>query len=160
MDTLLFNANVITMEPAARASAVAFRDTRIAAVGDTKTLLAEAGAQTARYDLQGRTLVPGFIDAHAHVWKIGHLLTSMLDLRRVTSIVDLCAMVRQRDAEMPSGKWLQGRGFNEAGLAERRRPTRDDLDKAVPGRPVVLTRTCGHIFVANSVALKLAGITA
>jgi hypothetical protein len=160
MDSLLFNGNVLTMEPAARVSAVAFRDGRIAVVGDTKTLLAQAGTQTARYDLEGRTVVPGFIDAHAHIWKIGHLLTSMLDLRRVSSIQDLCAAVLERDSKLPQGEWLQGRGFNEAALAERRKPNRYDLDKAVPGRPVVLTRTCGHIFVANSAALKLAGITA
>jgi len=165
LDTLLFNGNILTMESVGRASAVAFgaigfNNGRIAAVGDTKALLAQAAAQTVLYDLQGRTVVPGFIDAHAHIWKIGHLLTTMLDLRRVASIEDLCAAVRQRDAQLPRGDWLQGRGFNEAALAERRKPTRDDLDKAVPVRPVVLTRTCGHIFAANSAALKLAGITA
>ncbi|MGA2214510.1 MAG: amidohydrolase [Bryobacteraceae bacterium] len=160
MDTLLFNGNVLTMEPAARAGAVAFQDGRIAAVGDTNALLSTAGPQTARYDLQGRTVVPGFIDAHAHIWKIGHLLTSMLDLRRVTSVQDLCAAVHERDSKLPTGEWLQGRGFNEAALAERRKPTRHDLDQAVPGRPVVLTRTCGHIFAVNSAALRLAGITA
>jgi predicted amidohydrolase YtcJ len=148
------------MEPAARAGAVAFQDGRIAAVGDTNALLSTAGPQTARYDLQGRTVVPGFIDAHAHIWKIGHLLTSMLDLRRVTSVQDLCAAVHERDSKLPTGEWLQGRGFNEAALAERRKPTRHDLDQAVPGRPVVLTRTCGHIFAVNSAALRLAGITA
>ncbi len=165
LDTLLVNGNILTMESVGRASAVAFgaigfNNGRIAAVGDTKALLAQAAAQTVLYDLQGRTVVPGFIDAHAHIWKIGHLLTTMLDLRRVASIEDLCAAVRQRDAQLPRGDWLQGRGFNEAALAERRKPTRDDLDKAVPVRPVVLTRTCGHIFAANSAALKLAGITA
>jgi hypothetical protein len=165
LDTLLFNGNILTMESVGRASAVAFgaigfNNGRIAAVGDTKALLAQAAAQTVLYDLQGRTVVPGFIDAHAHIWKIGHLLTTMLDLRRVASIEDLCAAVRQRDTQLPRGDWLQGRGFNEAALAERRKPTRDDLDQAVPGRPVVLTRTCGHIFAVNSAALKLAGITA
>jgi predicted amidohydrolase YtcJ len=160
MDTLLFNGNVLTMETPGRASAVAFQDGRIASVGDTETLLAQANAATTRYDLQGRTVVPGFIDAHAHIWKMGHLLTTMLDLRPVRGIEDLCRAVRQRGASLPAGAWLQGRGFNEAMLAEQRRPTRDDLDRALPDRPVVLTRTCGHIFVANSAALNLAGITA
>jgi len=159
-DTLLFNGNVLTMDSPGQATAVAFHNGRVAAVGDSKTLLAQAGAQTTRYDLDGRTVVPGFIDAHAHIWKIGHLLTTMLDLRRVQSIGNLCAAVRERAASLPPGDWLQGRGFNEAVMAEKRKPTRDDLDRAVPDRPVVLTRTCGHIFVANSVALKLAGITA
>jgi predicted amidohydrolase YtcJ len=160
MDALLFNGNVLTMDTAGRASAVVFQNGRIAAVGDSKTLRAQAGARTALYDLEGRTVVPGFIDAHAHIWKIGHLLTTMLDLRRVDSLEDLCGKVRERDAQLPPGDWLQGRGFNEAAMAERRKPTGADLDKAVPDRPVVLTRTCGHIFAANSAALKLAGITA
>jgi predicted amidohydrolase YtcJ len=159
-DTLLFNGNVLTMDSVGRATAVAFHNGHIAEVGDSKTLLEQTGAQTTRYDLDGRTVVPGFIDAHAHIWKIGHLLTTMLDLRRVQSIGDLCAAVHDRAASLPPGDWLQGRGFNEAVMAEKRKPTRDDLDRAVPNRPVVLTRTCGHIFVANSVALKLAGIDA
>ncbi len=149
MDALLFNGNVLTMDATGRATAVAFQNGRVAAVGDSKTLRAQAGAQTALYDLEGRTVVPGFIDAHAHIWKIGHLLTTMLDLRRVHSIEDLCAKVRERNAQLPPGDWLQGRGFNEAVLAEKRKPTRADLDEAVPDRPVVLTRTCGHIFVAE-----------
>jgi predicted amidohydrolase YtcJ len=160
MDALLFNGNVLTMDGTARASAVAFQNGRIAAVGDSKWLRAQTGAQTALYDLAGRTVVPGFIDAHAHIWKIGQLLTTMLDLRRVRSIEELCAAVRERDTTLPSGDWLQGRGFNEAVLAEKRKPNRDDLDQVVADRPVVLTRTCGHIFVANSAALKLAGINA
>ncbi len=159
-DTLLFNGNVLTMDTSGRATAVAFQDGRIAAVGDSRALLAQAGATTARYDLGGRTVVPGFIDPHAHIWKIGHLLTTMLDLRRVHSIGDLCAAVRDRSASLPQGDWLQGRGFNEAMLAEKRKPKREDLDRAVPNRPVVLTRTCGHIFVVNSVAMNLAGIDA
>src|ERR1700748_714114 len=112
MDTLLFNGNVLTMDPADRATAVAFQNGRIAAVGDTKTLRAQAGPRTQLYDLDGRTVVPGFIDAHAHIWKIGHLLTTMLDLRRVRSISELCAKVQERGAELPLGAWLQRRGFN------------------------------------------------
>lgn len=160
MDALLFNGNVLTMDRSGSAGAVAFQNGRIAAVGDSQSLRAQAGAQTTLYDLAGRTVVPGFIDAHAHIWKIGHLLTTMLDLRRVRGIPDLCDAVRERDAQLAPGDWLQGRGFNEAAMAERRKPTRTDLDRVVSNRPVVLTRTCGHIFVANSTALKLAGIAA
>jgi predicted amidohydrolase YtcJ len=159
-DTLLFNGNVLTMEQDERAGAVAFRDGRISRVGDTRALRQEAAPGTTLVDLDGRTVVPGFIDAHAHIWKIGHLLTTLLDLRPVSSIQALLQAVRERDAQLPRGEWLQGRGFNEAALAEGRRPTRHDLDRGVPNRPAVLTRTCGHISVANSAALKLAGVTA
>jgi predicted amidohydrolase YtcJ len=159
MHVLLFNANVLTME-GSRAGAVAFHDGRIARVGDSKTLRAEAPADSMLLDLEGRTVVPAFTDAHAHVWKIGHLLTTMLDLRKASSIKGLDESLRQRDRILPEKAWLVGRGFNEMAMLEKRKPTRFDLDLAVPHRPTALTRTCGHIYVVNSVALKLAGITA
>jgi hypothetical protein len=136
------------------------RDGRIAQVGTTADLLAHAGAATKKIDLAGRTLVPGMNDAHAHIWKIGHLLTSMLDLRRVASIDELVRSVKAFSARLPAGSWLLGRGYNEAAMKERRAPTRADLDRAEPSRPVVLTRTCGHIYAVNSAALEKARIGA
>jgi predicted amidohydrolase YtcJ len=65
---------------------------------------------------------------------------------------------RRRDRELPEDAWLLGRGYNEQLLAERRQPTRWDLDLAAPNRPVALTRTCGHMIVGNSRALALAGV--
>src|SRR5271169_4812944 len=118
-DALLFNGNVLTMDGGRKASAVAFRSGRVAAVGDSKTLLAEAGANTTLVDLGGRTAVPGFTDAHAHVWKMGHLLTTMLDLRKTSSLASLVEEVRDRDRQLPEGKWLVGRGFNEVAMTER-----------------------------------------
>jgi predicted amidohydrolase YtcJ len=158
MDTLLLNGNVLTMEGGRRESAIGFRNGRIARVGESNDLRAETTFGTKIVDLGGRTVVPGFTDAHAHVWKIGHLLTSMLDLRNIPSLPALADAIRARDAVLPQGRWLLGRGFNEIALAEKRKPSRYDLDRAAPHRPVVLTRTCGHIYAANSVALNLAGI--
>jgi predicted amidohydrolase YtcJ len=159
-DLLLVNGNILTMdEHVPLGSALLVRDGKIIAVGSTEELRSqEHGAEI--IDLGGRTAVPAFTDAHAHIWKIGHLLTTMLDFRRTTSLVDLIDDVRRRDKELPAGTWLLGRGFNEIVMREKRKPTRHDLDLAAPDRPVVLTRTCGHIYAANSVALKLAGITA
>ncbi len=160
LNLILFNGNILTMDRAGRASAVAFHNGRIARVGDSATLLAESSPDTKKLDLEGRTVVPGFTDAHAHVWKMGHLLTTMLDLRRTTSLPDLISEVQARDKQLPAGRWLVGRGFNEIAMPEKRKPTRHDLDLAAPHRPVVLTRTCGHIYSVNSAALQLAGITA
>lgn len=156
-DVVFCNGTILT--PAGSASCVVVRDGRIAAVGQSDDLLRGASGAK-RIDLAGRTLVPGFNDAHAHVWKIGHLLTTMLDLRRTTSIAAIVDDVRRFGARLPEDRWLLGRGYNEAALDERRPPTRHDLDRASPGRPVVLTRTCGHIYAANSAALARAGITA
>jgi predicted amidohydrolase YtcJ len=160
LDLVLYNGAVLTQAIPAEATAVGVSAGRIAVVGDDATVLSAAGPATRRIDLAGRCLTPGFNDAHAHIWKIGHLLTTMLDLRRVGSVDDLVARVARFSERLPDGAWLLGRGFNEAAFPERRAPTRDDLDRAAPARPVVLTRTCGHIYATNSAALDRAGIGA
>jgi len=158
LDLVLYNGIVLTETRQAPVSAIGVRDGRVALAADDRTALAEAGPNTRRIDLAGRTVVPGFNDAHAHIWKIGQLLTSLLDLRRIASIDELAQSVKRRAGGVPDGAWVQGRGYNEAALAERRSPTRDDLDPVAPRTPVVLTRTCGHICVANSAALERAAI--
>ncbi len=160
LDLALYNGVILTQTQPAHAQAVGVREGRIAVVADNRTVLDAAGPSTRRLDLHGRTCVPGFNDAHAHIWKIGQLLTTMLDLRGVASIEELVAAVARSADRLPAEAWLQGRGYNEAAMRERRLPTRDDLDRAAPRRPVVLTRTCGHICTASSAALERAGIGA
>jgi len=160
LDVVLYNGTVITLANPALAQAVGVRDGRIATVGTTADLLSLAGPHTKKIDLAGRTVVPGMNDAHAHIWKIGHLLTTMLDLRRVAGIDELVKSVKTFSARLPPGAWLLGRGYNEAAMKEQRAPTRVDLDRAEPSRPVVLTRTCGHIYAVNSAALDKAQIVA
>jgi len=160
LDLVLYNGNVLTQAGTGVAAAVGVRDGRIVRVGSTSDVLQEAGPATRRIDLAGRTLVPGFNDAHAHIWKIGHLLTSMLDLRSTRSVQEVRDRVRAFGAALPSGSWLLGRGYNEALFPGARPPMRGDLDAACPDRPVVLTRTCGHIYAVNSLALQKAGIGA
>lgn len=158
-DLVLHDARVLTPAGTSPASTIVIRDGRIAQVGDAG-VAAAAGPGARRLHLGGRTVVPGFHDAHAHIWKIGHLLTTMLDLRGVESIDALVARVTAFRARLPEGAWLLGRGFNEATMAEGRPPTRRDLDRAAPDLPVVLTRTCGHIYAVNSVALARAAVDA
>ena len=90
-DLILVNGNIITvdvltMDRPCPATAVAFQNGRITRVGDSRTLLQDARPATKVVDLGGRTAIPAFTDAHAHVWKMGHLLTTMLDLRRTGSL--------------------------------------------------------------------------
>ncbi len=158
-DLVLTGATILTGRLGGPATTVVVRDGRILAVGDERAADA-AGPGAKRIDFEGRTVVPGFNDAHAHVWKIGHLLTTMLDLRGVESVDAIVAKVAAFRGRLPAGAWLLGRGFNEAAMTEGRMPTRADLDRAAPGQPVVLTRTWGHIYATNSVALARAGITA
>ena len=158
-DALFYNGTLLTQDPALpRAEALAVKNGRIEAVGSRGDVENLAGPETERIDLEGRTLLPGFNDSHVHVWKVGQLLTGILDLRATASLEELKAVVRHRDRELPEGKWLLGRGYNEQFLAEGRQPTRWDLDLAAPHRPVALTRTCGHMIVGNSRALALAGV--
>jgi predicted amidohydrolase YtcJ len=158
-DSVFFNGTLLTQDPALpRAEALAIEDGRIVAVGARRDVDNLAGPGTEKVDLEGRTLVPGFNDSHVHVWKVGQLLSGILDLRATRSLEELKESVRRRDRELPPGAWLLGRGYNEQSLAEGRQPTRWDLDLAAPGRPVALTRTCGHMIAGNSRALALAGI--
>lgn len=137
-------------------------DGRIQAVGTSGDVEAAADRSTRRIDLAGRTLLPGFNDAHVHVWKLGLLLTVQVDARHALApdMPTLVERFRQRAGSLPTGNWLAGRGYNEAQLPEGRHPTRADLDAASSDHPIALTRTCGHMIVANSKALALAGITA
>lgn len=140
------------------ATALAVAGGRITAVGANDDVLARRGPDTGVVDLAGQTLIPGFVDAHAHIWKIGHLLTTLLDVRGATSLADVAARLRAHAGRCAPGTWLQGRGYNEARFSDGRAPTRADLDAAVSDRPVVLMRTCAHIVVCNSRALERAGI--
>lgn len=139
------------------AEALLVEGERIAAVGRYDELSPVLREGAAAVDLGGGCLLPGFNDAHIHVWKVGHFLTGLLDLRGVGSIVELQERLAVF-AENYRGEWIVGRGFNELQLAERRLPVAADLDAVVPDRPVVLIRTCAHIAVTNRRAMQLAGI--
>jgi predicted amidohydrolase YtcJ len=155
------NGNLLTQDPERpRADALAADGERILAVGSRAEVEAAARRGSRRVDLGGRTLVPGFNDAHAHAWKLGQLLTGVLDVRGTDSLASLQASLRGFAARLPEGAWLQARGFNEAFMKEGQPPARWDLDAAVADRPVVLTRVCGHALVANSRALAVAGVGA
>jgi predicted amidohydrolase YtcJ len=135
------------------------QDGRIAAVGRLSDLENLAGPDTRRIHLEGRTLLPGFNDAHIHIWKVGQLRTTLLDLRGVKSLAELYRRVAERARTLKPGEWLWGRGWNEALLAEKAMPDKAALDQLAPHNPVLLTRTCAHIHAVNSQALQLAGIT-
>jgi hypothetical protein len=161
VDRIFWNATFLTQDPRLPSvDAVAVRDGRIAAAGSLDEIENLAGPLTERVDLGGRVVVPGFNDAHVHVWKVGHLLTGMLDLRGAKSLADIEVAVRDRAQSAPPGSWILGRGYNEAWMTEGRGPTRLDLDPVSPNHPVYLTRTCGHIAVANTKALEMAGLSA
>ncbi len=158
---VFFNGQVITMDATKpQASVVKTKDGIITYVGTEKgTPDPLSGTETTYIDLKGRTLLPGFIDTHMHPGLYGASLLE-IDCRAVTcdSIDKICDSVLKRAEETPNEQWLLGWGWDDSKLNERRNPTRWDLDKVSPHHPVILKRTCGHVAVVNSVALKLAGI--
>jgi len=158
-DTLFYNGNIVTMAAAQpRAAALAVADGQILAVGDNADVRALAGPTTEQIDLEGRTVLPGFIDSHAHVSHVGHELQKV-DLSRSRSVADVLAAVAERAAITPSGEWIEASGmWHETALAERRFPTRRELDSVAPDHPVYLPRGTRFFAVANSHALRLAGI--
>ncbi len=141
------------------AEAVAVSDGRILAVGSTADVNATAGPETQRVDLRGRSLLPGFIDAHQHFSWLGGAQES-IDCKApgMDSISALQDEVRRRVAAQPAGSWIRGRGYNQDYLAEGRHPNKMDWDAVAPDHPVIFTRTCGHIISFNTKAMEMAGL--
>ncbi|SMD06525.1 amidohydrolase [Novosphingobium sp. B1] len=154
-DLLLVNGKVVTVDRAfAIRSAVAVKDGRIVAVGGPE--LASRWKAPRTIDLKGRTLLPGFIDDHLHLISLS---PRSVEPAKARSIAEIGAMVAAKARALGPGEWVVGSGWDEALLAEKRNPTRADLDAIAPDNPVVLVRAGAHSAVANSMALKLAGIT-
>jgi len=160
-DLILYNANVITMDLAQpTAELVAVKGNKILMVGGDDRMGEVRGANTKLIDCGGKTLVPGFNDAHCHIFSLIRKLGSIdLSPPSIRSIADIKAAVAERAEATPSGQWITASDYNEFYLAEKRHPTRRDLDEAAPGHPVVLVHRSLHACVLNSLALEMAGIT-
>jgi hypothetical protein len=149
------------MEPSCPAAElVAIKSNKILLVATSEEMEEVRGARAKIIDCQGKTVVPGFNDAHCHIFSFIRRLRSLdLSPSSVRSIADIKAAIRRRAQRLPSGSWLLGEGYNEFYLAERRHPNRWDLDEAAPHHPVALFHRSLHACVLNSRALSLAGIT-
>lgn len=157
-EVILYNANIVTIndrQPRAQAAAIA--GGRFLAVGTNDEVRPLGDARTVRVDLEGKTVVPGFIDAHTHPAVAGrlHLREVDCDLR---SIVEIQAAIRQRAAATPAGEWVLGFKYDDTKTSEGRPLTRDDLDAAAPRHPVRIAHRGGHTAYVNSLAFTLAGV--
>ncbi len=160
-DLVLFNGTVLTVDGNdSVAQGLAVRGGKIVAVGASRDILRLAGARTRRIDLQGRTATPGLIDSHAHIADGGIAELYHVRLSDVTTVAGAVARVREGLSHLKPGEWLQGDGWDEGKLAERRYLTAADLDPVSPDNPVWLNHTTGHYGVANTAALRLAKISA
>jgi len=161
-ETILYNGTIRTMDvlhPTVEAVAVA--NGKILALGSLEEIEATAHANTRRIDLSGRTLLPGFNDAHTHLWKVGMFLTLWVDARAAATpaIPAIVEAFKARASRTEGSTWITGRGYNNLTLPEHRHPTRQDLDQASTTHPIVLIHTSAHSCVCNTLALQLAGIT-
>ena len=160
VDTIFINGSVITVDDNDRiCEALAVKGNRIFFLGNSTEVSKLADSNTAIFDLRGRTLMPGFVDAHCHPGTYGVIQFQVAcGPDEIHSIKELQQALARKAAETPSGEWILGRGYNHLSLKEKRHPTRWDLDAAAPDHKVFLVRTCGHIAVANSLALEAYGI--
>ena len=154
VDYVLYNATIYTVnekQPTAEAMAIA-RDGRILAVGSTSELLnAYPGAHT--INMQGHTIIPGLIDAHAHLMGLG---VSMMRVNLVgtRSVEEVIERLKRAEAQLPEGAWLLGRGWDQNDWPDKVFPTHQMLDKAFPDRPVWIRRIDGHAAWANMAAMR------
>jgi predicted amidohydrolase YtcJ len=168
-DRIWFGGPVLTMNDAAmRAEAVAESGGRILAVGSRAEVMKHRGAATQVIDLQGRTLLPGFVDAHGHVVMGGlQALSANLLAPPDGQVQDIASLqqtirdwARKNQAAIAQARLMIGFGYDPSTLAERRHPTRDDLDAVTTEVPLFIVHQSGHLGVLNSKALEVAGITA
>lgn len=165
-DTVYQGGIVVTMnDDDSVVEAVAVREGTIVATGRTDDVAELVGPDTRVVDLEGGTMVPGFYAAHDHFPGSGSVAVSSVDLNSppigsVETMDDLIALLRERAMSTPAGEWVQGRGYDDTLLAEQRHPTRADLDQVSTDHPIYISHTSGHLGVANTRALELAGISA
>jgi predicted amidohydrolase YtcJ len=161
LDLILCNARVLTLDHSfPKAELIAIKNGKISSVTTNKTVKELTSAGTEIVDCQGKTILPGFNDAHCHVISFAEtLLTPNLEKVAARSISDIQNEIRTLACDLPSGSWIRVRGYNEFYLAEKRHPTRWELDQAAPANPVILTHRTGHAHVLNSLALTLVGIS-
>lgn len=160
---IIFNANIHTMDPAkSTAEALAIYGQRIVAVGMTKEIKAMAGPGTRSIDAQGQLILPGFNDSHVHFLSGGFQLSSV-DLRNADTPEEFAERIRRFAEKLPSGRWITGGDWDHERWASASGnaplPTKELIDRFTPNTPVFVSRLDGHMALANSVALKLAGVS-
>jgi len=159
-DLIIHNAKIWTVDAAhPEAESVAILGDRIVAVGSNQEVDAWRGARTRVVDAAGKRLLPGFNDSHTHFSQGGQQLDN-IQLNDAASPQEFLRRVTERAAKTGKGEWIVGGDWDETKWTPAQLPTKDLIDAVTPQTPTALDRYDGHMILANSVALKLAGITA
>ena len=158
-DLIIFNAKVHTMDRnQPMAEAVAILGNRIVAVGSSQEIKKLAGSSTKQIDAKGQLVLPGFNDAHVHFMSGGFQLASV-DLRDASTPQEFAERIRDFAAKVPEGRWITGGDWDHERWPKTDLPTKELIDPYTPNTPVFVNRLDGHMSLANSLALKLAGVT-
>ena len=159
------NGTIVTMNPQQpSAGSVAVREGKILAVGSAAEVAYLAGDNVTKYDLQGRTLVPGLIDAHGHIsytaLNLAAANVSSPPVGTAKTVEDVVRLLSEHAAKSEGDGWILGWGYDDSLLAEKRHPIKVDLDRVSSTRPVMIRHVSGHFASCNSKCLELAKITA
>jgi len=158
-DKVLINGRIWTVDPARPwAEAVAVRDGRIEAVGTTAEVKKRIGSDTETIDLKGAFVLPGFIDSHVHFVNGGASLMS-IQLRDARTKEEFVSRIAAKAKSLPEGEWILNGDWDHTQFDPMELPRRDWIDAVTPGHPVCVNRLDEHMILANSLALKLAGVT-
>lgn len=158
-DVVVVNGNVRTMDAKRTVvNSIAVSGGRIIALGSNAAAKSLIGPSTKVIDAKGRTIIPGFNDAHVHFMETGSQLSSV-DLRDAKSPEEFVRRIKDFAAKVPKGRWILGGKWDHENWTPNALPTRQMIDSVTPDNPVFIDRLDGHMALANSLALKLAGVT-
>lgn len=158
-DTIFHNGKLYTLDSSlAEATALAVSGSQILAVGSDDKILRLANKDTRLFNLNGKMLLPGFVDSHMHFLQYA-LSTNKVDLSSAHNLSDVQTMLLEKlNNGIPEGEWLQGMKFNNQQWDLKELPTRKDLDAVSTEVPIIIRRVCYHISVCNTKALELMGL--
>ncbi|TFG78370.1 MAG: amidohydrolase, partial [Chrysiogenales bacterium] len=158
-DLVLYNGKIFTVDANQPwAQAVAIREGKFVAVGSDAEIKKLAGKNTEMVDLKGRLALPGFNDAHVH-FANGGLYLLGIDLRPACDEKEFVSILKVYIEKLPEGEWVTGGNWDHENWPSKKHPHKSLIDAITPDHPVLLQRLDGHMALANSLALKLAGIT-
>ncbi|MGJ9457434.1 amidohydrolase [Oceanobacillus sp. CF4.6] len=157
---LFINGEIITVDKKDQiVEAVAIKGNKIVATGNNDEILNLKNSKSETIDLDGKTLIPGFIDSHLHISMYGtNCIAISCKDKSINSIDDLLKKIKELAKRTPKSQWIRAWGYNENTIVDQRFPTREELDAITTDHPVMITRTCGHISTVNSNALQIGNI--
>lgn len=159
-DQIFYNAKVYTLDPSfPQATGVYVKNGLVVEVGDGGQLRAKyGGSETKLIDVQGGMLIPGLVDSHMHLVAQGMKLRA-LDFSNCTDALEMKRMLQEKIDATPEGEWIIGIGWNENNFSDKKIFSKRELDELSSRHPIFLTRICCHIYLANSLAFQIAGIS-